>query len=120
MVSDACLAQVLLDSFSVYQEQQKWTCFLVIILPDHLHALLSFGREIPMSQVIRRWKSYHKWANGVQWQDNYFDHRVRSSVEYTRTYHYILRNPVALGLCTDPDQWPWKITAMSPDAVPHF
>ena len=33
---------------------------------------------------------------------------------------YIKRNPVALGLVAKPEDWPWRIAAFAPEAIPKF
>jgi hypothetical protein len=37
-------------------------------MPDHLHALLSFGRDGSMSGVIRDWKRFDARINHIGWQ----------------------------------------------------
>ena len=106
---EGMLTQTLLDSVSIYQRQNTWNCHLFLLMPDHLHALLSFNPSKSMSRIIGNWKSYHAKTLGIQWQDNYFDHRIRNEKERSLKYSYILNNPVAKGLCPSIDQWPWKI-----------
>jgi putative transposase len=89
-------------------------------MPDHLHALLSFDREKGMSQIIRNWKRYHASRNGVLWQDNFFDHRIRNEQEFKEKYAYIERNPVVKNLTPTPEHWPWKTSSWHPDAYVRF
>ena len=76
-------------------------------MPDHLHALIAFPREEAMSRVVHDWKSWHKRTHGIEWQDGYFDHRIRSENEFELKAHYIRRNPVVKGLCARAEDWPW-------------
>ena len=62
-----------------------------------------------MSRVIGEWKHFHAVKNGVRWQENYFDHRLRGSDQMEFKYQYILNNPVAKGYCKSPEEWPWKL-----------
>jgi hypothetical protein len=81
-------------------------------MPDHLHALLSFGRDTAMSEVIRNWKRFHTRKHRIIWEENYFDHRLRDDErgdQLSIKINYIRQNPVAAGLCTTADEWPWKI-----------
>jgi putative transposase len=50
---------------------------LFLLMPDHVHAVLSFPRDKSMSEVIRDWKRFHKRTYRVMWQEGYFDHRLR-------------------------------------------
>jgi putative transposase len=81
-------------------------------MPDHVHALLAFPGTPGMSVVIRNWKRGAARLQGVLWQDNYFDHRIRSKAEAQEKGLYIRRNPVVKGLCGKVEDWPhwWGVT----------
>jgi len=110
----------LFESVQLYADLAKWNCFLFLLMPDHLHALMSFSSAPGMTSVIRDWKKYRARFHRINWQDGFFDHRIRNQQEYSRTHHYILNNPVARSLCQTPEDWPWKITSFAPEAIPHF
>jgi putative transposase len=52
------VASALLESAQFYQDRERWFIWLFLLMPDHLHALLSFPREERMSSVIGDWKRY--------------------------------------------------------------
>src|SRR5207237_5481287 len=54
------LGKSVLDSARFYHEKQRWFITLFVLMPDHLHALLSFPNDQSMSGVIGDWKHYHK------------------------------------------------------------
>ena len=62
---DPPLAQAILDSVKFYHFRMRWHISLFLLMPDHLHALLSFARDKSMSEVIRGWKRFHKGVNRV-------------------------------------------------------
>jgi REP element-mobilizing transposase RayT len=106
------LAQRILDSARFYETKARWHIRLFLLMPDHLHALLSFARDQSMSEVIRTWKRFHARTNHVLWQDGYFDHRLRADERGTQLsvkVNYIRQNPVAAGLCAKAEDWPWII-----------
>jgi REP element-mobilizing transposase RayT len=72
------LAQEILDSEKFYEATARWHITLFLLMPDHLHALLSFARDQSMSDVIGAWKRFHARTNHVLWQEGYFDHRLRA------------------------------------------
>jgi putative transposase len=81
-------------------------------MPDHLHAILSFGQGEAMPSVISDWKRFHKCQHKVAWQENFFDHRLRDDErgeQLLAKLDYIRNNPVVAGLCARPEDWPWKI-----------
>ncbi len=98
----------LLESAAFYHAQQRWHATIFLLMPDHLHAILSFPAQQSMSRVVGQWKRYHTREHGVVWQENFFDHRLRNDVEANLKYDYIRRNPLVKGLCQQPDDWPWS------------
>lgn len=106
-LSNLRLAPALLDSALRYHEAGRWFCPLFLLMPDHLHALLAFPPDKKMSDVIGIWKGFQAKQHGIRWQNNYFDHRIRNDPELTEKAAYIRNNPVAKGLCTHEDEWPW-------------
>jgi len=112
VLTDPVLAQPLFDSAKLYETKQRWHITLFLLMPDHLHALLSFARDRSMSRVIGDWKRFHARTNGVTWQEGYFDHRLRSDEsgeQLSAKMNYMRRNPVAAGLCDKAKDWPWII-----------
>ena len=119
------LATALLDSARFYEANHKWYITLFILMPDHLHGLLSFGREKAMSEVVRDWKRFHKRTNKIVWQENFFDHRLRDDErgeQLSAKMAYIRNNPVAAGFCAKVDDWPWIIDPSKEDLAvePRF
>ena len=108
-LTDYSLGIQILDSVIYYQEKGNWYCRLFVLMPDHLHALLSFNPEKNMSEWIGIWKKYHHRNNYIKWQENYFDHRIRNDKELELKSTYIRHNPVVKGLCTIPELWPWTL-----------
>ena len=109
---DPSLAQAILDSAKFYEMNMRWHITLFLLMPDHVHAVLSFPRDKAMSEVIRDWKRFHRRANHVVWQEGYFDHRLRADERGTQLsakLNYIRQNPVAASLCVRAEDWPWII-----------
>jgi putative transposase len=112
LLTDPTLAKPILDSAKFYEAKMRWHIALFLLMPDHVHALLSFLRDKSMSEVIRDWKRFHKRTNRVMWQEGYFDHRLRTDergIQLSAKLNYIRQNPVAAGLCATAEDWPWII-----------
>lgn len=103
------LADLVLESVGHYHVNGRWHARLFLLMPDHLHALLSFPPNQTMSAVIRSWKAYHARCSGVKWQSGYFDHRIRNAKELDAKWGYIRQNPVVKELCQQEEDWPWMI-----------
>lgn len=112
LLTTAPLARALLDSARFYEARQHWHITLFLLMPDHLHALLSFAGDEPMSKVIGDWKHFQTHKHGIVWQEGYFDHRLRDDErgkQLSAKMNYIRQNPVVAGLCTRAEDWPWII-----------
>ena len=103
---DAKLAPELLAAVQRYHEAGHWWCKLCLLMPDHLHAMLAFPDPGEMATVIRNWKRGVARFQGVRWQENFFDHRLRNGAEEDECWTYIRFNPVVKKLCRDEDAWP--------------
>ncbi|MHB8524058.1 MAG: transposase [Limisphaerales bacterium] len=101
------IGEALLETVAFYHHQFKWHCLLFLLMPDHAHGLLSFPRTPGMKQTITAWKSYNRRFNAIQWQRDFFDHRLRNRVSLEEKVSYVLQNPVRAGLCARPEEWPY-------------
>jgi putative transposase len=109
---ESVLRRTIFDSAKFYEVRKRWHITLFLLMPDHLHALLSFARNEPMSEVIRDWKRFHARMNHVIWQEGYFDHRLRvdeRGTQLSAKMNYIRQNPVAACLCAKSEDWLWVI-----------
>jgi putative transposase len=44
---------------------------------------------------------------GIEWQRDFFEHRLRSDESWREKANYILANPVRKGLVTEVSRWPY-------------
>jgi REP element-mobilizing transposase RayT len=102
-------------------ERGVWHCRLMLLMPDHLHALIGFPRERGMKTVIANWKRYLATRESIEWQRDFFDHRLRDHHEEVEKAHYILLNPVRRGLCSRAEDWSWTYRPgyLPPGGVSH-
>lgn len=78
---------------------------LCLLMPDHLHALVSFPIDRDLTKVISNWKEIAAKKAGIVWQRDFFDHRLRSAQELREKEAYISLNPVRKGLVGEPEDW---------------
>jgi hypothetical protein len=107
------LGRLLMDSVVEYTRRQIWWPTLFLLMPDHIHALLSFHPQRRMSRVVGDWKKWNRQRCGVLWQENFFDHRIRHNESLEEKVAYIRRNPAVKGLCQGSEDWPWVVDAAS-------
>jgi hypothetical protein len=110
-LTEPVLARRLLESAVFYGRHHRWWPHLLLIMPDHVHALLSFPPDESMSRVITDWKRWHARSGLVKWQEGFFDHRLRREENVEHTINYIRNNPVVRGLCPTIEDWPWRINS---------
>ena len=88
-------------------EKLLWHCRLCLLMPDHLHAIIAFPREPGMKTLVTNWKKFVAVKFGVEWQRDFFDHRLRDHHQLQEKMEYILMNPVRKGLCERMEDWVW-------------
>jgi len=92
----------------------KYRLLAWVVMPNHVHALIELW-QVPMGKILHGWKSYTaKEANkilgreGVFWEDDYFDRKIRDEQHFGRVVRYIENNPVNARLVRAPEDWPWS------------
>ena len=103
------VAKILFDAALFYQMKQQWFLHLMVLMHDHLHFLVGFALDTKMTNVVRAWKRYTSTHSQVQWQRDFFDHRLRREESFTEKAEYILQNPVRAGLVHHVDDWPYVL-----------
>ncbi len=91
----------------------------VVVMPDHVHLLLTplreqIGRPYPLQQILKLIKGTSArdvnkllGCSGPVWQEESFDHVLRSNESFAETLEYIRQNPVRRGLVEKPEDYPW-------------
>ena len=78
---------------------------LCVLMPDHLHALITFPGETVMRKTIADWKRFLATQLGINWQRDFFDHRLRREESFDDKAAYLRANPVRAGLVKHSDHW---------------
>ena len=77
-----------------------------MLMPDHIHFLLSFPGAKRLQTTMSKWKEWTAKTLQIEWQRDFFEHRLRGSESYREKADYILLNPVCAGLARTPEGWP--------------
>ena len=75
------------------------------LMPDHFHALIRLGNRISLSQSIAKFKA--KTRKLATWQNNFYEHRIRSDESEESYAFYVFMNPYVESLCELSKRWPW-------------
>ena len=66
LLTDTELAERLLAAARNYDERNEWRCLLMLMMPDHVHALLAF----PPGKRWRRWSGVGSVMRRGRWERN--------------------------------------------------
>lgn len=96
----------------------RYTLHTAVIMPNHVHLLVTPLADHTLSSILHSWKSYTAneanrllGRNGAFWQTESYDHVVRDDEDFQRLFDYIVYNPVKAGLCSEPQEWPFLYVA---------
>ncbi len=87
-----------------------WTLRCLTVMPDHLHLFFILGERLTLSQAMARLKTKTQMfvrPHGTDWQDNFYDHKVRREDSIESIIRYIYLNPYRAGLIQPAESWPY-------------
>jgi len=108
-------------AFRATREARSFTMDAIVILPDHLHAILTLPQDDAdfagrwrrikgdfSMRLLRRGLDIKRHANGelALWQRRYWEHTIRDDTDFARHADYIHYNPVKHGFVTQVRDWP--------------
>jgi len=113
---------LLRSAFRQTRNEHPFTIDAIVILPDHLHAILTLppnDHNFPL-----RWRRIKTiFTQGLQtskntpqrdghgrtiWQRRFWEHTIRNEPDFTRHVDYIHFNPVKHALVQTPTAWPFS------------
>ena len=83
---------------------------LLVLMPDHLHVILKAADSLNLGLWIFHLKHWLSRTRRISFQENFFDHRLRTSNSAVEKWNYIYMNPVRAGLVKYPEDWPYRYT----------
>ena len=108
------LASIVSNAILEVARQALCVVHAYVVMPNHVHMLLQ--PRVNLRQITRAIKgSSARACNKVLkrtgrpfWQDESYDHWVRSPASFEKIRSYIERNPVSAGLVKNPCEWKWS------------
>jgi REP element-mobilizing transposase RayT len=98
----------IIETIRIREANHDFRCPLLLAMPDHLHGLFEFPGEKTMKNAIASFKSWLAKTEGIRWQRDFFDHRLRNLESAIEKAHYIRMNPVRAGLVERTEDWPYQ------------
>ncbi len=116
VLADPRAAAILVEVWRHARRGHHWRVGRYNIMPDHVHFFASPASDAAktLSSFGGCWKRSTKRLlcrdvlPGFDWQDEFFDHVLRSPESYAEKLEYVYLNPVRAGLVTDPADWPYQ------------
>lgn len=78
----------------------RYTLHAYVIMPNHVHVLLSLQSDADIRQTVSGWKRFSAREinrlyarRGLLWERESFDHLVRNATYFEHKLQYILQNP---------------------------
>jgi putative transposase len=97
-------------------QSHGWAIGRYVIMPDHVHFFCSAELDAkPLPTFMQAWKQWTSKRmtrelsfSASVWQEEFFDHVLRSSESYSQKWDYVKENPVRAGLVASAAEWPWQ------------
>ncbi len=107
-----------------YFDGQRYELHPWVVMPNHVHALLTPRGSHSLSQILQSIKSYTgnranrliDRAGQAFWQPESYDHVVRDERQFAAYGEYIVNNPATAWLCARLQDWPYSSAYVPPQA----
>ncbi len=102
---DERLCQMLVKNLRYYRDRMNFALHGYVIMPDHIHLLVTPRQPETVSDVMRNLKSYTSkeirevlGTQGSIWQRRFYDRVIRGEEQFRTALNYIHLNPVRAAL----------------------
>jgi len=110
-------------AFRVTRRERSFAIDAIVILPDHLHAIMTLPPEdadfsgrwrriksLFTHDIVRRGLPVTRDRRGEYnlWQRRFWEHTIRDDSDFGRHVDYIHYNPVKHGLASSASSWPYS------------
>jgi len=104
-------AQLILEALQYHSRKRFFRFELLVLMPDHLHAILKIPDSISLAPWVHQLKHWLSRKGAITFQESFFDHRLRSASSASQKWNYVNMNPVRAGYVHRPEDWPYRFTA---------
>jgi len=113
---DADLPTRCLEAMRRLEREELWTVRCAVVMPDHLHLLVTLDARTGLSAAVRLFKgrlSPVLRQHGTGWQPSFYDHRLRADENRLPVFLYLFLNPYRAELLPADLTWPGYYCAES-------
>ena len=103
----------------LHDHGKRYELHAAVVMPEHVHLLLTPLRDdkgwpYSLPQILKLLKGTSArtinrllGSGGPVWQEEFFDHVLRSQESFEQKKEYICQNPVRRGLAKKPEDYQW-------------
>ena len=108
------IAETIIAALRTSEQRKQFILRAYVLMANHVHVLLTPQSPIPeitrgiKGATARQANLILRRSGAPFWQDESFDHWIRTPGEWQKIRRYIEQNPVAVGLVDSPEDWPWS------------
>ena len=113
-------AMLFVDVLRSYVAESKFRLHDFVVMPDHVHLLLTVGGDMTIERVMQFIKGGFSYRlkkefgySGEVWQRGFSEVRVEDEQSFLRHREYIAENPVRAGLADSPEEFPYCFTYLA-------
>jgi REP element-mobilizing transposase RayT len=103
------LCQIIINDLNFYRNKFNFSLHGYVVMPDHLHVILTVSDRGNISEVMRDFKSHGSFEinkilkrKGNFWQEDFYEHCIRNEQDFEEKMNYIHLNPVRANFVNDP------------------
>jgi putative transposase len=114
-------ARLMVATLGDYRSQGRFLLHAFVVMPDHVHALITPATEISLEKSIQFMKggfSFRLKSNFEVWERGHFDKRVPDRQAYDACVTYIHRNPVVAGFVAEQGAYAFSSAAQPGEVDP--
>ena len=103
-------ARLMIDTMFEYREQGKYLLHEFVVMPDHIHFLLTPDATISLERAVQFIKGGFSYQLGKIekmeiWQPSFTNHRILDAEDFERHREYVRSNPVRANLVRAPAEY---------------
>jgi putative transposase len=106
-------ASIVENTIFHYRDQGKYLVHRYVVMPDHLHIILTPGDSTSLEKAVQLIKgaSSHEIGKGKPthfpvWQQGFTEHQIRDATDFVSHVQYINENPVKARPAETPEDYP--------------
>ena len=110
LFTNTALAKIIIEQIVICRERGFYELHAFVVMPDHLHVLLTPGESTTIEKAIQMIKGGSAHRIGLErpnkfpiWHTGFHDRWMRDAEEYRGSKRYIEHNPVEANLAEKPE-----------------